>query len=582
MVSLPFKSPDLIGTLDALPWGCLELSYNLRWYQVEAIAAIFKYFENFGGNPIVALPTGTGKSVVIAAFIKMVFWLYPNQRIMMLTHVKELVGQNAQKVYDLWTNAPIGVYSAGLNSYNTLMPITFGGVASIVNAVEQFGHQDLLIIDECHLVNDQDDSMYGTIIAKLKAKNPNLKVIGLSATPYRMKRGLLTEGQIFTDIVYDLTSLEGFNRLLREGFLCHLIPMPTETELDISNVGVSGGELIQSQLQREVDKEELTYACCEEMVSVASNRNSWVVFGAGIEHVNHITTALQSFGIEAAAVHSKMPASERDKLIDLYKRGWIQCLVNKDVLTTGFDHPPLDFIGVMRSTLSPGLWVQMLGRGTRPYDWWNQQQYVPGFNYTKSNCLVSDFAGNTKRLGPINDPILPTAPKKGMVGDAPVKICEKCGMYNHSSARFCGGEPFPTNAGCGFAFVFKPKIFLGASTEELVRPDSPSSESEVKPKEFAWFDVREVLYARHKGKASGIDTLKVMYVCGIKTFTHWVNLEHSGLAKREAGQWWCKASAEPIPMTVEDALRLSNTLRQPKRIYVEFSLKYPKVHQYEF
>lgn len=583
-LNVPFKSSDLANCIE-LPWSAVQSEVQLRWYQLEAIAAIFKYFQVSGGNPVIALPTGTGKSVVIAAFIKMVFHMYPSQRIMMLTHVKELVKQNSERLKVLWPNAPVGIYSDGLNEKSINMPITFGGVASVVNVVDMFGHIDLLIVDECHLINDSEDSMYGSIIAKLAAKNPFLKVIGLSATPYRMKRGLLTEGNIFSHIAYDLTDMEGFNRLLAEGHLAHLIPMPTQTELDISSVGVSGGELIASQLQRAVDKDELTYACVEEMVRVAASRNSWLVFGSGVKHVEHITEALQSFGIEAASVHSKMASAERDRRIDLFKRGWIQCIVNNGVLTTGFDHPPLDYIGVMRATLSPGLWVQMLGRGTRPYDWWNQRQYVPGFNYTKTNCLVSDFAGNTKRLGPINDPIIPKAPKKGMVGDAPVKICENCGMYNHSSARFCGGEPFVTNAGCGFEFKFQPKIFAGASDLPLINPGNGPAQpaEEVAQPEIKWLDVNNVFYERHRSKARDIDTLKVTYVCGVKTIVDYVLLEHGGINRRNAMDWWFKFSTVMPPETVAEAVTMTNTLRQPPfRIEVKLDQKYPKVLRYEF
>jgi len=207
--------------------------YVSRWYQDEAEYSIFDYFQRGNkGNPVVAMPTGTGKSIVIANFIRRIFSNWPNQRIMMLTHVKELIEQNAEKLMSIWPTAPLGIYSAGLNSREMIMPIVFGGVQSVAPAIRRtleendgrpshlrhFGWRDLLLIDECHLLSDKESSQYQYIISELRAINPNLKVIGFTATPYRMKMGLITDNGIFTDICYDVTGVESFNRLIAEGF----------------------------------------------------------------------------------------------------------------------------------------------------------------------------------------------------------------------------------------------------------------------------------------------------------------------------------------------------------------------------
>jgi DNA repair protein RadD len=110
---------------------------KLRYYQEDAISAIFKYFSSHTGNPILALPTGTGKSIVIAEFVRRVLQTWPGQRIIMLTHVKELIAQNAAKLQSIWPNAPMGIYSAGLNSRDMMMPIVFGGVQSVSKAIER-------------------------------------------------------------------------------------------------------------------------------------------------------------------------------------------------------------------------------------------------------------------------------------------------------------------------------------------------------------------------------------------------------------------------------------------------------------
>lgn len=547
--------------LDANP---IASAFEDRWYQVEAEQSIFDYFEGGGrGNPVVAMPTGTGKSVVIANFLRRVYRMWPTQRIMMLTHVKELIQQNAAKVRQIWPTAPLGIYSAGLKSRDTMLPLTFGGVASVKNVIRQFGPIDLLLIDECHLLSPNDDTMYQFIIAELLAMNPWLKVIGFTATPYRMKQGLITDGGIFTDICYNITDYESFNRLIAEGYLSPLIPKRTNVEVDISNVGLTGSEFNNKALNAATDKDEITWAACKEMVELGHNRASWLTFASGVENAEHVAEMLRSFGIVAAASHSKLPAAENDARVEAFKRGEIRALVNMGKYTTGFDHPPIDLIGCLRATMSPGLWVQMLGRGTRPF---SGDNYFP----RKSDCLVLDFAGNTRRLGPINDPVMPRKPGQGG-GDAPVRICEVCSAYNHAKARFC--------CNCGTEFAFNTKIVRHAATDELLRNDSPVVE---------YYPVKRVLYNLHEkrdrttGELLSPPSIKVSYICGIRKFDEWVCLESKGLALRKAREWWRQRMGEEPPVSTYEALRSIQHARVPSKIRVHVNLKFPEVLGYEF
>lgn len=538
--------------------------YNLRYYQEDAVNAIHRYFTlGNEGNPILALPTGTGKSIVIAEFIRRTLCTWPNQRIIMLTHVKELISQNAEKLISIWPNAPIGVYSAGLNSRDMIMPIVFGGVQSVSKAIERelqidnylppsmrhFGHRDLVIIDECHLVSDKDDTQYRYVIEQLKKINPYLKVIGLSATPYRLKHGMLTEeGNIFTDIAYDITGVDSFNRLIAEGYLTPLYPRPTNTVLDLSKVGMLGGEYNAKQMEAAIDTDEITYSAVKEMIEFGHDRNCWLVFTAGVKNAEHVSSMLNSFGIEAAATHSKITAKQNDEIIAAYKHGEIRALVNANKLTTGFDHPPIDLIGMLRATMSPGLWVQMLGRGTRPSP-----------DTGKTDCLVLDFAGNTKRLGPINDPVKPRKPGKGEPGDAPVKICKVCGTYNHGSARNC--------ICCDNEFTFENKLFKTASTEQLIASDLPIIE---------YFNVDKVIYNLHEKKDKP-PSIRVIYFCGLRRFDEWVCLEHTGLPSKRARDWWRQRHTEEPPVFTWQALQKVSELRSPKMIKVWVNKKNPEV-----
>jgi len=239
-----------------------------RYYQTEAYNAFFNYFESGKeGNPLIGMPTGTGKSLVIAMLVSGILQNYPGQRVMMLTHVSKLVEQNAKALMKIWPNAPIGIHSAELKLRDYIQPIIYGSIQSVCKNTEQFGWRDLLFIDEAHLIGLKDTSQYLTTIAKLKAVNPHLKVCGFSATLFRMKQGELTDDGIFTDICYDLTGYQSFNRLIAEGFLAPLIGKPTAVKFDISNVSITAGDYNNKQLEEAVDKDAITFAACVNILS---------------------------------------------------------------------------------------------------------------------------------------------------------------------------------------------------------------------------------------------------------------------------------------------------------------------------
>ena len=238
---------------------------KLRDYQEAAVDALFAYFASGAtGNPVVALPTGTGKSLIIAGFVHRLLSQWPHVRALMLTHVKELVAQNARALKQIWPGAPVGIHSAGLGERDVFMPIIFGGIQSIKAYVNKLGRVDILFIDEAHLLSPNGNTMYRKFIDALLAVNPNLRVIGLTATPWRSRQGLITEGvmnasgervpPLFTDIVFDATSLDWFDWFIRSGYLVTPIPKRMQTTLDVSNVGVQNGEYKVGELQAAVDK----------------------------------------------------------------------------------------------------------------------------------------------------------------------------------------------------------------------------------------------------------------------------------------------------------------------------------------
>lgn len=531
---------------------------GIRYYQLEAIHALFDYFQqDTVGNPVVAMPTGTGKSHIIAGFIELTMNTWPNQRFLVATHVKEIIAHNATKLLEAWPTAPLGIHSASLKQRDTMHPIIFGGIASMVKNPLAFGHRDLLIIDECHLLSPDANTMYQRFITELKQINPWLRVIGLSATPYRLSHGMLTDGGLFTDVCYDLTSLHAFNRLVSEGYLAPLIPKQTRLQLDVSNVGVSGGDFKNNELQAAVNVDDVNERAIDEALAFAGDRHSWLVFASGVDHAEAIVDVLLSKGITAASIHFRLKGDERDQRINAFKRGEIQAIVNNNVLTTGFDHPPIDLILMMRPTVSPGLWVQMLGRGTRP---------SPATG--KENCLVLDFAGNTLRLGPINDPIVPRKKKKNDgppdPTKAPAKVCPMCAALVHPMVKNC--------TDCGHEFEFSTNLVGTASALPLIAGSMP---------ECKWFDVDYVTFSLHE-KYGSPPMMKVVYYCGLNPFKEYIMFEHPKMAWK-ARRWWREREpwAQP-PETTAEALERISKLRWPVAIRVWVNRKYPEILTYSF
>jgi DNA repair protein RadD len=393
--------------------------------------------------------------------------------------------------------------------------------------------------------------MYTTVLKHLKERNSLLKVVGLSATPYRLKGGLLSDGPIFTDIAYDCTGMNAFNKLISDGFLCPLVPKNTSLQLDVEGVKIAGGDYVAKHLQIAVDKEAVTRAAIAEIIEQGKDRKHWLIFSTGIEHSEHIKEELEQHGISCGIVHSKDPKN-RDKAISDFKSGKTRALVNTGILTTGFNFKALDLIAVLRPTQSPGLWVQMLGRGTRVFD-------------GKLNCLVLDFAGNTQRLGPINAVVLPNWYKKrngGKPGQAPVRICPQCNTILHASVMLCE---------CGHKFEKRVNFFGVAGSHEVIAKETIIEHA-----------VKDIYYNAHK-KAGGKTSLRVRYVITLNNIvSEFVCLEHDGFARSKARKWWRDRSDMLPPATVEEALKHVDNIKQPTHIKIKRASKFPEILAFKF
>lgn len=522
---------------------------SLREYQRESIEAIYRYFARKDGNPLIVLPTGAGKSLVIAQFCKEVLEQWPGQRIIILTHVKELIAQNYAELVGLWPEAPAGIYSAGLGKRQAQAQILFAGIQSVCDKVGQLQWADLIMIDEAHLVPRKASTMYRRFISAFEAINPKLKIIGLTATHYRLDSGMLHTGPdaMFTDIAHETNVRD----LVEQGYLAPLVSKRTDIQLDTSGVGKKGGEFIASQLERAVDVDEITRAAVDEIVDWGEDRRSWIVFGSGVSHCEHICAEIQSRGYSAACIFGETPAGERDALIRAFKAFELRCLVSRMVLTTGFNAPAVDLIADLAPTESTGLHVQKYGRGMRLYT-------------GKSNCLVLDFAGNVRRHGPI-DCVAVKDKSASEGGDAPVKSCPECKSQVRIAATECPD--------CGFEFPL-PEITSKLAPKASVLPVMTDGKPE-------WLDVTEVRYFRHE-KPGKPPSMRAEYRCGFVIHKEWVCIEHTGRARVNAVRWWQARSSGPVPTKTDAALSLAPHLKKPARIAVRRIGKYTEVVDVEF
>lgn len=584
-----------------------------RDYQDWAKESFFKYFETKTGNPVIAMPTGTGKSVTIADICIEIVVTWNGQRILILAPSKELVEQNGAKFTAMAPHIPVGVCSASLGKYEIGRPITIGTIGTVYNRRKKLGHIDLVFIDECHLVSHKDETQYRQLADFLLEINPNCKFVGLSATPYRLGLGHITDGGLFTDVCFDSTGLDAFNWFIDQGYLLPVIPRPTQTVLDTTGVKMSGGDYVAGDLQRKVNKAEITSAVVAEALELSAGRKKVLWFATGIEHAESIVAELESHGETAVAVHSKSLTRDDDlQAFMTFGGNGVRHCVNFGVLTTGFDFPLLDGIVMVRSTKSPGLWVQMLGRGTRTYFGLDGLGLLLDGSYAdlttvegrltaiaqsdKQDCLVLDFAYNTAILGPINDPQLPKKSKK-MGGDPPIKICGRtgdppqpnivphtanpdkghpikgCGIWNHPSARHC--------INCGAEFTFEVKFQHTASNSALLKKSVAEGQGGFERPVMEEHKVKRVTYEIHK-KEGRPDSIRVNYHCGMRRFQHYILPEHGGQPRLRSEDWWMRHGGGELPTSTNMARARIDNLKVPKRITVWVKKDFPTVMDWMF
>ncbi|HBH7888623.1 TPA: DEAD/DEAH box helicase [Vibrio parahaemolyticus] len=390
--------------------------YTLRPYQADSVKAVIHYFRKHSTPAVIVLPTGAGKSLVIAELARLA-----KGRVLVLAHVKELVEQNHAKYEGYGLKGAI--FSAGLGRKETDQQVVFASVQSVVRNLDSFKNQfSLLIIDECHRVPDDKNSSYQKVITHLRELNPGIKVLGLTATPYRLGMGWIyqyhTRGQVrteesrfFRDCIFELP----IRYLLDENFLTPARMMDAPVlSYDFSQLKPANtGRYKEAEMDMVIDKaKRATPQIVEQIIQYARERKGVMIFAATVRHAQEIHGLLPEG--ETAIVIGDTPTPERDAIIQAFKNREIKYLVNVSVLTTGFDAPHVDLIAILRPTESVSLYQQIVGRGLR-------------LSEGKNECLVLDYAGNSYDLyqPEVGDP------KPDSTSEIITIPCPACGFNNN-------------------------------------------------------------------------------------------------------------------------------------------------------
>ena len=524
----------------------------LRPYQRAAIDAAYTWCATHDGNPLIVIPTGGGKSLIMGTMAKEA--VDGNARVLVVAHRKELIEQNWKAMQSAGLPAlSCGLISGQHKRKDAHTPATVGSIQTLARNPYQYGPFDLVLIDEAHLLPRNEDTSYRKFLDAQRTRNPDLRTIGLTATPYRLDSGRLDvgEGRVFHEIAYEVS----IQTLLDAGHLVPLISKATLARYDVTGVAMRGGEYIDAALQSAVDDPETTKAVVKELGDLGTSRAKWLVFCAGVQHAEHMAEELTRRGFPAAAVHGGLSPHERTERLLALRSGQLRALTNCDVLTTGYDEPSIDLLALCRPTQSTGLHVQMLGRGFRT---------AAG----KVDCLVLDFAGNCLRHGPV-DAVRVKEPKKKGEGPAPAKECPSCHEIVGTATRVCPR--------CGFDFP--PPTPAQLAPTALIAP--VMAREKLPPK---WWDVTSVEFSKHEPKdPTKRPTLRVDYKYHFqRVASEWVCIEHDGYARERAVAWWADHLGGEFPSSIEDALARADSLERPVAIALEPDGKFERVVNRKF
>ena len=540
--------------------------YTLRPYQQEAVDSVYAHLREKETKPCVVIPTAGGKSLCIAQVAKDAVTLWKG-RVMILAHVKELVEQNAGKLRSICPELKVGVYSAGLDSRETDAPVIVAGIQSVYNKIEAFRPFDLVMIDEVHMVPPDGEGRYRTFLEAAKRVNPRVRLIGWTATPYRTQGGLICKPEnLLNEVCYEV----GVKELINRGYISNITAKAGKHSPDTDGLHIRAGEFVAEDVEKLMGEDRLVSSACEEIVRLTKDRQACLVFCTSVAHCRKVASMIKKLsGEECAIVTGDTPADEREETIrrlrgetlkeDFFtEKPPLKYCCNVSVLTTGTDIPRLDTIALLRPTNSPGLLVQMVGRGFR---------LSPDTG--KTECLVLDYGRNIERHGPI-DMIKVKEPGKGEGGPL-AKTCPQCQTIVNLPVMLCPE--------CGYQWPRGERKSLDASAARV-----GILSGEVTTEKFPVMHTIYQVWEKRGAPPGSPKTVRVTYDVDYLThYSEWLCPEHTGYARRKFEKWWREHAHPdcPLPRTAEEVCEqeFAGMLREVKEITVRFvsGEKYPEI-----
>jgi len=553
---------------------------TLRDYQKEACRACVDELKA-KNSALIVLPTGAGKTLVISALV----YAIKNKRVLIVSHRKELVDQTAAAI-ERTCQEKVSVYSAGLNKKELDKRVIIAGVQSIANKSENL-NVDCVFIDECHLIPNlkkNSSGQYNKLLSNLRRNNKELKIIGLTATPYRLDGGVIY-GNV-NNYYFDRTCyICKTGELIKNGFLSPLTsfaPLPSCDLKELNSLPKEKGEFKASAVSNFYRNKERFKVVVSDMIEKTKERKSVIVFCPSLSYLEELKNELPNDSFKA--VSSFTTQAERDNIIKEFKEGKVKYLLNVDVLTTGFDAPNVDAVVLLRATLSAGLYVQIVGRGLRR---------AKG----KDDCLILDYGGNVARFGGL-DNISSTGRTTHKKKEDLQKICPDCKRVLPFSARMCpcGCDLYENKNYCpACSAIVGKKIFscptCGAvlkSVEELEAYNGDIDLISGSSLPLLSTDIKKTLYLIHESRKTSKKLVEIKYITNDGTFQEFLGFESGGFLRARAVSWFKQNFPRvPVPFSNYSALAVIGFkgrafTPKPIKLFYRDSKPYKKIERVEY
>lgn len=402
----------------------------LRNYQKEALESVNKSFDDKITTQLIVLPTGTGKTVILAAIAK-----HFNKKTLILAHRDELIQQTKKILKLYWPEADIGISKAELHEINHQIVIGSVQSCSRRKRLEQLKKEnfELLIIDEAH--HSTADSYKKIIKALGFAGNKNKLLVGVTATPERSdKKGL---GDIFKKIVFT----RSISTMIKASFLSPVFGRKILTKISLQSVKLHKGDFECMALAEAINTDERNKLIVKKYKEHASTRKG-IAFCVDVDHCKKLAAEFCHQGISAAAVWGSMDEDSRKKTLAQFTNNEIQVLTSCAVLTEGYDEPSVNCIAMCRPTKSKGLYTQCIGRGLRPFP-------------SKQDCLVLDFSDDSHNIDDVIT-LSKTIPYAQVIDEGKIQTCatiENLSNLEKASPTVISDELFDLFGNKRFAWI---------------------------------------------------------------------------------------------------------------------------------